>query len=177
MVDFDNFQHSAHRIETLPVYRVDEERDDFASFLAGGPIPVYDDDDWLESVHSWSQHGREISRIRVVDEKLSDYEKWEFQCYHQNAAAGELIRVLPRKRYLSLTAPTLRGDYWILDNITVWKMIYGEDGAFIDRKMIGDNPQAAEFVRLYDSLIKASPGDYRLVTKQINHAEVEVSFD
>lgn len=176
MVDFDNFRESAHRIETLPIYTVEEEREDFARFLSGGPLPAFDDDEWLSSISKWSGEGKEISRVRIVDEELSNYEKWEFQCYHYNVASGERILVIPRRTYLELTPPSLRGDYWILDNTTALKMIYEDNGKFIDRVVIDDAESVGDLVEIYSQLSSKAKGTYELVTKQINLAPVRVSF-
>lgn len=120
--------------------------------------------------------GREIERIRVVGSELSTYEKMEYSCYHQNVEAGERVLIMPRKIYLDLTPESLRGDFWILDDMTVWKNIYDTDGIFLGQDAITESTLVKEFVELYDKLNKATIGDYTVITKQINLAKVIIDI-
>lgn len=167
MIDFDNFKRSAHRIETLPVYIVEKEKEDFEKFKSGKKFTIPDDDEWLISLKTWTNSGKDISRVRVVSSELSMYEKFEFECYAYNSLHGEKIRIIDKNKYIELTPVDLRGDFWILDDEIVWKMIYSPDGRFIERQPITDSTIVKKFVNLYSTLSQNTFGDYTEADKSL----------
>ncbi|MEV7589093.1 DUF6879 family protein [Streptomyces sp. NPDC089922] len=57
---FETFEQTAFRLETLSVYDVGEEREEFARFLSGGDMgPDWDDNPWVRS----TDKGKQISRV------------------------------------------------------------------------------------------------------------------
>src|SRR5579859_572287 len=95
---FERFERSAFRIEARDHYDVANERDEFAAFLEGRPLPPRspESDRWLSLVAAHNAAGRLIERVRIVSQPLTDYTRYEFAAYRDNIAAGEKVRVLPR---------------------------------------------------------------------------------
>ena len=93
---------------------MEEEKQDFTNFVKGLPISENYNSEWLNSVRKWVSENKKIERIRVVSPQLTDYEKFEFQQYHENSKAGEKIRVLARSEYEELCYDELLNiDFWI----------------------------------------------------------------
>ncbi len=70
---FERFQRSAFRVEARDHYDVDDERDEFAAFLAGKELAPQTEESnaWLRQVAEGRAAGRLIERIRIVGEPLS----------------------------------------------------------------------------------------------------------
>lgn len=88
---FDEFEHTAFRLETLQNYAVEYEDELFARFLTaereGLPAPL-SDDDWQQEVRDGTAAGRSYSRVHVVIEPLTDYVRFECASgYRSNIAA------------------------------------------------------------------------------------------
>lgn len=110
---FDSFHHVAFRLETLPTYDVggaDAAR--MAAFLAGEPLPERSvrTSPWLARIAVTTVDGKDWERVRVVDEPLTDYQRYELHAYQESQAAGEEIRILPRSR-----AGQWGPDFWLFD--------------------------------------------------------------
>lgn len=138
---FGEFSVSAQRLETLPAYSVSEEAEQIRAWRAGRARPERSirNDDYLRSVAADVLDGRERSRIRVVDLPLSDYVRWEFDGYTENAAAGEQVRIAVRSGGSPEAQKALEAvswDFWLFDFGTEDEQAvlleYGQDGKFVD---------------------------------------------
>jgi len=128
---FRDFRRTAFRLETLQHYAVDYERDEFARFLAGerrGEFPGIAA--WCETVRAAVAAGKQIERVHVVTEPLSDYIRFECAwAYDHTVEAGEDVRLIlaDRGRWPDGLP---REDYWLFDSSTLVAMRYGEGGEF-----------------------------------------------
>lgn len=138
---FGEFSVSAQRLETLPVYSVSEEAEQIRAWRAGRARPGRSirNDGYLRSVAADVLDGRERGRIRVVDLPLSDYVRWEFEGYAENAAAGEEIRIAVRdggSAEAQKALAVVSWDFWLFDFGTEEEravlLQYGPDGDFED---------------------------------------------
>jgi hypothetical protein len=75
-----------------------------------------------------------MSRVHVVAEPLSDYLRYELNCYESSVAAGEDIRILPA----DLAAGLPSFDYWLFDDHRVAVQHYGERGAWLGASLVTD---------------------------------------
>jgi hypothetical protein len=117
------------RLETLPVYDVGEEADDFAAWQRGDRIlPTLETDEWLQKIRNTTAAGACWSRVRILDYPLTEYSEFELYGYQANARAGERIYVADRSWDPELKG--LRDDFWMFDD-TVVCMIYDEAGRFV----------------------------------------------
>jgi hypothetical protein len=66
---------SAFRLETLDAYALDYERADFELFLAGRPEPP-PWQEWLDQVAAQTREGKTVSRVRILAEPPTDYQRW-----------------------------------------------------------------------------------------------------
>ena len=111
---FEEFEHTAFRLEVRDRYADDEEAEPLRRFLAGESA----DDAWFmdfyRAVEEWTAAGKVIQRVRVVTEPHSDYTRFGLDLARLNVAAGEDIRYLPRPMARELGLP--EHDYWLFDS-------------------------------------------------------------
>jgi len=136
---FDSMERDAFRLETLPVYRVSQEEEAIARFLAGEPMPPEDTAEWAQRLQRYAATGRSVSRVHVLTRPLTDYLRFEFQYYASNVAAGEDVRILDLTKRENPGLPDQ--DYWILDDSHVVLMHYERDGTQINRELYSGDPE------------------------------------
>ncbi|MFB8005727.1 DUF6879 family protein [Nocardia sp. NPDC056000] len=108
---------SAYHMEVRDEYGVASESEALRRFLAGEQPPAYDKDDWLDLISETTGRGVAVSRVRVVTEPHSDYQRWLLTVTDSNVAAGEDIRYLPRHRIDPGSIPA--DDWWLFDDEVV----------------------------------------------------------
>lgn len=122
---FETFEHTAFRLEGLAQYIVAEEVERFRTFLKTGEVRITDTE-WPVTVADAIAQGKTIERLRLLSEKLSEYERFELQAY-AGPASGERIHTVLRKDYEA----QYRHDFWFFDDKWIGLLHYTEAGAFI----------------------------------------------
>ncbi|WP_409471362.1 DUF6879 family protein [Streptomyces sp. HC307] len=145
---FRDFRTEAWRLETLPVYRVPQEAEEFSRFLAGERFPGPYEDSWTTMIRQRSESGGSVGRVHILTRPLSDYLRFEFERYYRHQAPiGEDIRILD----VTERENPLPGvqDFWMFDRSTVVLMHYEEDGTQIGRELYeGDPAPFIEYQRI-----------------------------
>jgi hypothetical protein len=118
-----NFQASAFRLETRPVYSVPQEAEMLAAFRRAGSLPDLTDHPWVKRVSEHCGGGKRMERVRVVSRPMTDYERFELSLYPHSHAAGEDIRICDGGRLGDQ-------DFWLFDNHTVILLHYDAEGRF-----------------------------------------------
>ncbi|WP_055524178.1 DUF6879 family protein [Streptomyces graminilatus] len=136
---FDGMRQEAWRLETLPVYRVPQEKDLVRRFLDGEPVTREATQPWFDRVHGYVADGRSVGRVHIVTQPLSDYLRFEFEYYRHNVEAGEAIRILDVTRRPN----PLEGvqDFWMFDRSRIVLMHYEPDGTQISREVYEGAPE------------------------------------
>jgi hypothetical protein len=131
---------SAFRLETLPVYDMPGEREEFARHLAGERPPADLHYRWLDTVAEGTKAGKVFQRVHVVRSPLSSYLEYEFAWgYVFNVRAGEDIRILDLAYMADPGLPDQ--DFWLLDDTTVVRMDYTAKGVQIGRTLLEEDPE------------------------------------
>jgi hypothetical protein len=130
------FERSAYRLELLDWYTSPATERRLARFLAGEKVTAAERASWLATVRSARAAGATMSRVHVVAEPLSDYLRYELNCYESSVAAGEDIRILPAGLAAGLGLPSF--DYWLFDDDRVVVQHYGERGAWLGASLVTD---------------------------------------
>ncbi|KJS60868.1 DUF6879 family protein [Streptomyces rubellomurinus] len=132
---FETFERTAFRLETLAVYDVDEEREEFADFLAGkGLPPESSDNPWVRSMTNLGKH---VARVHVLRSPLSDYLRYELASYPGNITAGEAIGIIDKARQEVAGLPD--HDFWLFDDALVYRMHYSDTGEFLGAELLPDD--------------------------------------
>ena len=125
---------SAFRLETLDAYALGYERADFELFLAGRPEPP-PWQEWLDQVAAQTREGKTVSRVRILAEPPTDYQRWMLWAQPWYARAREDIRYLPRGRAAVLRLP-LEVDWWLLDDERLVLMYFTSAGEVAGKILI-----------------------------------------
>jgi hypothetical protein len=130
---FGTFAETAFRLETLPVYDVEDERAEFEAFLRGDEMPPeFHDNPWVRGM---TDKGKQIGRVHVLRSPLSDYLRYELAAYPGNITAGESIGIVDlAQRDVPVGLPD--HDFWLFDDAEVYRMHYTEAGAFIGGELL-----------------------------------------
>ena len=142
---FDWFTIRAFRLETLDQYAVGYEEEAMRRFLAGQPVDPGFIAAWLEQLATATSAGRQMQRVHVVTEPLSDYLRYEMDGYRYTVAAGEDVRILPRPMAHALEIP--EQDFWLFDDGPVARMHYDEQGSFLGAELIEEADVVARYCR------------------------------
>lgn len=134
---FDQFKHTAFRLEGRAAYDVGgQEAVRLAAWRDRQPRPERSvrTDPWLARIATTTAAGKRWSRLRVVDEPLSDYERFELfsGTYLEALACGDDTRVVRR----SEAGPAAEhADFWLFDRGTTevrgFLMRYSPEGQFL----------------------------------------------
>jgi hypothetical protein len=129
---FSNFKQSAFRLECLPQYRVESERDAVDNFKAGKARPADFNSDWVQILTDARSRKAKIGRVRLLPQRPTDYIHFEYEWgYRQHADLGEEIRVIDPRNLGQLSGFSLMLDYWLFDSSSGFLMIYDYTGQFM----------------------------------------------
>ncbi|HEX3781454.1 MAG TPA: hypothetical protein VHX38_17475 [Pseudonocardiaceae bacterium] len=137
---FDDFEHTAFRLEVRSRYAPSYEGESLRKYLAGEPDDLPWMQDWLRMVERAAREGRRFSRVRVVDLPLSEYNTFSLAVSARNNAAGEDIRYVSRDRARDL--PDY--DYWLFDSRTLLQMHFDQDDRFTHGEIIDDPAEVVQ---------------------------------
>lgn len=128
----DHFTRSLFRLETLELYDVSSNGDEFRRYVAGAPGPDPERKrSWMEHIRSEVARGLHTCRVHVVRSPLNDYLRFECEWgYLYNARAGEHIRILDLAES-ERPAELLDEDFWLIDDRDVLRMQYDSTGHFV----------------------------------------------
>lgn len=135
-----SFRRSAFYFEAQETYALGYEAADFERFLAGSPGTPPELDwwrPWLDQVAGLTRQGKRVSRVRVISEPPSDYQRWGLWALPWHTRAGEQISYLRRSRAEEIGLP-LGGDWWLLDRERVIALRYSDAGKLAGKSLITD---------------------------------------
>ena len=112
---FARARYSVFRLEAQPAYDVPTEADAIAAFTDGRPLPERSvrTNGYLQLVAAARQRGVTWTRVRVVDEPLTDYQRFQLAVYPGSVEAGENVLIAGRGVLHGLAAPVT--DFWMID--------------------------------------------------------------
>lgn len=122
---FEEFEHTAWRLETRRGYASDRAGERFRAFLDGvlpEPEPHHP---WNVNVRTQTARGKQFSRVRIVDDPPTDGQQFLMATAPAGVAAGEDIRCLPRADAVRLGLPT--HDLWLFDSRILLRFHHDED--------------------------------------------------
>lgn len=151
-----SFRRSAFRLETRDTYALGYEQADFEQFLAGAPVPPPELDwwrPWLDEIARLRAEGKTVSRVRILSEPPSDYQRWEMWAARWHSRAGERIGYMARASAERIGLP-LRYDWWLLDDERVITMWFTDAGEISNRELITEPDTVARFCEWRDLAVR-----------------------
>jgi len=148
-----SFRSTAFYLEAQQTYALDYEAADFERFRAGSPTPPPEISwwrPWLDQIAELTRQGKRISRVRIISEPPSDYQRWGLWALGWHARAGEQIGYIPRSTAAAVGLP-LDFDWWLLDDERVIRLLYTADGR-IAEKVLDTHPDIVALHREWRDL-------------------------
>ncbi len=151
---------SACRLETLQEYAASGDGERRRAFHAGEPLPPpgpgkLDD---LGLIAQLRKAGRQVGRVHVVDQPLSDYIHYELAVYAENVAAGEDVRIADRSLHPELGG--LGRDFVIFDagtgHAAVILFDYDSDGRVLGYRIASDRETVERCQEQYELALTRS---------------------
>ncbi|MEA5363650.1 hypothetical protein VA596_29240 [Amycolatopsis sp., V23-08] len=132
---FRDFTTSAFRLELRQTYKIPEEQERLAGYLAGKPKPIVDAP-WRRAVKAKTGAGASMLRAKVVRRPLTDYTRFLMAWgIPDNIEAGEQYRIVDdTDRRLDLPDH----DFWFFDDEYVVRLDFASDGTFLGRDLVED---------------------------------------
>lgn len=156
------FERSAFRLETRDSYALGYERADFERFLAGtprGPAGVDWWEPWLRWIKNITREGKRLSRVRILAEPPTDYQRWEMWGEPWHITAGEQVRHMPRTQAETIGLP-IEHDWWLLDDERVIAMWFTDAGEIDHKELITDRGTVARYCAWRDLAVRnANPAE------------------
>jgi hypothetical protein len=146
---FDRFTSMVFRLETLQDYGDPGEAERVAAFHRDDPRPERSirTSPWLARIAATTLAGKRWQRVRVVEEPLTGYTRYELAGYVESQAAGEEIRIARPEASPALA--TLRRDFWMFDAGTsdefALLMNYGRGGEYEGAGLVTNPDLLLEF--------------------------------
>ena len=131
---FDSFKKSAFRVETLQSYNVDEEKEAYKYFQQHKQLLDGFWKDWHDIIKQAKLRWAIMQRVHLIHFPITPYISFEMEFYKKSMMYWEEIFYLPFED----CSVEVDSDFWIFDDITVLKMLYGEDGSFLKFEEIKD---------------------------------------
>ena len=132
-----SFRETAFYLETQDHYALGYEEDDFSRFLAGHPEPPSEISwwrAWLDQIATLTCEGKQVTRVRVIEQPPSGYQRWGLYALPWHTEAGERILYIPRNEARSAGLPE-SADWWLLDNRKVIILKYDSEGCCISKTL------------------------------------------
>ncbi|MEU1421458.1 DUF6879 family protein [Kitasatospora sp. NPDC005751] len=122
---FNDFGHTAFRLETRRGYAVDVGTERYERFQRGEPLPFEADNPWHTNVRRQTAAGKRFERVRLVDDPPTLGQRFLLASGLGNVEAGEDIRNLPRAAAERLALPDF--DFWLFDSRTLVRFHFDAD--------------------------------------------------
>ena len=159
---FETAEQSMLRLESRRHTDVEDERSDFRAFLAGDLPEVleWEHSPFTEMVSRHTAAGRPFRRARVMDDPLTDYNRFMIYTGARGASIGDDINYLSRSEANALDLPD--HDFWVFDSARLVELRFTDDGRPLGHDLITDPETVARHEEwIHRALAAATPSaDY-----------------
>ncbi|MFC5667542.1 DUF6879 family protein [Kitasatospora misakiensis] len=146
---FENFEHTAFRLETRRRYRSDERTETYRRFAAGQAAGWDLEDSWCRSRREQVALGKRFERVRVMDGPPTPGQRYLLDNAQRNSAVGEDIRYLWRADADRLGLPA--EDTWLFDSRVIALLHFDPDDDLTGVELITDPLQVARACQVRDA--------------------------
>ncbi|MCD9144424.1 DUF6879 family protein [Streptomyces albireticuli] len=133
---FEDFAHTAWRLETRRGYASDRRGPRWARFRAGETLGYQPGHPWHANVRKQTKLGKRFERVRLVDDPPTEGQRFLLASGLGNVAAGEDIRNLYRADAARIGLP--EHDFWLFDSRTVVEFVFDERGENLGVRVVED---------------------------------------
>ncbi|MEV8563658.1 DUF6879 family protein [Streptomyces sp. NPDC051917] len=146
---FENFKHTARRIEMRRRYASDETTETYAQFTRG-EAPAWDmDTPWCHTIRRQVAQGARVERVRIVDRPATKGQRYLLAYAEKNAALGEKIHNLWREDAERLHLP--QEDFWVFDSRLVARLLFDENDDLTGAELITEPAAVNRYLQAWDA--------------------------
>ncbi|MFC5149388.1 DUF6879 family protein [Streptomyces aureoversilis] len=147
---FEDFAHTAWRLETRRGYASDRLGPKWARFQAGETAFGYQPDQpWHANVRKQTGLGKRFERVRLVDDPPTEGQRFLLASGLGNVEAGEDIRNLYRADAVRIGLPD--DDFWLFDSRTVVESVFDGHGQDLGVRILEDAESVVRACRFRDA--------------------------
>ncbi|MFE6775364.1 DUF6879 family protein [Streptomyces sp. NPDC057702] len=155
---FSEFQHTAWRLETRRGYAVDRASAKWQRWAAGEDVSTDPDNAWRLNVRKQVAAGKRFERVRIVDEPITEGQRFLAATAPGNIAAGEDIRTLTRTQDQHLRLPDY--DFWLFDSRLVARFAFDDENTTLGVYLTEDPAEVVTACQARDAAWHhAAPGE------------------
>ncbi|HEY2762483.1 MAG TPA: hypothetical protein VGJ13_00475 [Pseudonocardiaceae bacterium] len=119
------------RMEVRPEYEVTSDGEDFRRWLEGAIEPTWSrKQPWLDTLRRERDRGQVSTRVRILSEQVTDYERYACDFGYRYNSEYEDIRVLRRGEH-EIPTGLIERDFWIIGDSILVTMFYDEHGRLL----------------------------------------------
>lgn len=111
-------------METRRGYATDRNSEKWQRWQAGDDIAAETANPWRQNVAEQTAAGKLFGRVRLIDDPITDGQRFLLASAPSNVAAGEDIRYLTRARAQELRLPDI--DFWLFDSRVLARFAFDE---------------------------------------------------
>ncbi|MFF7023896.1 DUF6879 family protein [Streptomyces klenkii] len=123
---FEDFEHSAWRLETQRGYASDRLSPRWGPFQRGEALGYDPSQPWHANVRRQTGRGKRFERVRLVDDPPTEGQRFLLASGLGNVEAGEDIRNMYRADAVRIGLPEY--DFWLFDSRTVVEFVFDGQG-------------------------------------------------
>ncbi|MFJ7949816.1 DUF6879 family protein [Streptomyces sp. NPDC096354] len=131
---FDDFEHTAWRLETQRGYATDRVSPNWTRFQNGESLGYDPASPWHVSVREKTRAGKVFARVRLVDSPPTEGQRFLLASGIGNVEAGEDIRNLYRADAERLGLPDF--DFWLFDSRILARFHIDDQGVTLGVELI-----------------------------------------
>ncbi|KRV48740.1 hypothetical protein AQ490_22965 [Wenjunlia vitaminophila] len=146
---FEDFQHTAWRLETRRGYASDRQSEEYRRFLRGEDATRDLSDPWYASRRKQTAQGKRFERVRLVDTPPTKGQLYLLHSAQFNIAAGEDIRNMYRSHARRLGLPDF--DFWLFDSRILIKFHFDDDDHILGVELIEEPKQVVRACQARDA--------------------------
>ncbi|MBA6437857.1 MULTISPECIES: DUF6879 family protein [Streptomyces] len=146
---FDDFEHTAWRLETQRGYASDLASPNWPRFQRGETFGYNPDSPWHVNVREQTMQGKRFERVRLVDQPPTEGQRFLLASGLGNVEAGEDIRNLYRSDAERIGLPDY--DFWLFDSRSVVKFVIDSEGTTLGVHVLEDAESVVRACQIRDA--------------------------
>ncbi|MET4924034.1 hypothetical protein P3L51_16960 [Streptomyces sp. PSRA5] len=145
---FEEFEHTAWRLETQRGYEADQKSDRYQKWARGEGYSAEGREAFLAGRRKLAEQGKRVERVRIVDDPPTENQRYLLAGAPVTIEAGEDIRHLWRAAADRLLLPS--ADFWLFDSRKLARF-HHEDGRTLGIELITGPAEVLEACQVRDS--------------------------
>lgn len=146
---FEEFEHTAWRLESRRGYASDRAGEKYRQYLATGEVPDDSHRPWCVNVRTQTAQGKRIERVRLVDSPPTSEQLFLLASAATNNAAGEDIRNLWRTNAEKAGLPA--EDFWLFDSWRALVLHFDDEDDYLGAELVEDPVRIVRFCQIRDA--------------------------